>query len=226
MVPRLRGKAPGTSIIITIFTWSRFSERINAAAPEGRPGGGSGTFPIDFPGKSSDYFRRDPGFRLFGYIFTGAPQRRGGAPGASRDKVTGRNRHDTHRHPPPNRAPAADQKLVLSIFRGNRLYSTGENTASDYSDISSLGAPQRRGKAPGASPIITVLYLVEIQQQDKRRQEERPICRSGTCPVNVPEKPSEYYRRDPDYSDISSLGRRSGGAKPRERRFSGESCIP
>jgi hypothetical protein len=44
--------------------------------PEERPGGGSGTCSVDLPEKQSDYFRRDPGFRLFGYIFIGAPQRR------------------------------------------------------------------------------------------------------------------------------------------------------
>jgi hypothetical protein len=64
-----RGEAPGASIIITILFLVEVQHKIYAAAPEGRPGGGSGTCPIDFPGKSSDYFRRDPGFRLFGYIF-------------------------------------------------------------------------------------------------------------------------------------------------------------
>ena len=80
--PQRRGEAPGASIIITILTWSRFSEKKHAAAPEGRPGGGSGTCPVDFPGKSSDYFRRDPGFRLFGYIFIKVAAAAGRSPGS------------------------------------------------------------------------------------------------------------------------------------------------
>jgi hypothetical protein len=125
----------------------------HASSPEGRPGG-SETCTINVQEESSDYFRRYSGFRLFRYIFIGAPQRRGEAPGASRDKVTGRNRHDTRRHP-PKCAPTADQKLVLLCFLEYRLIISGDIQASDYSDISSLG--RRSG---GAEPRERRLLLL------------------------------------------------------------------
>jgi hypothetical protein len=82
----------------------------------------------------------------------GSPQRRGGAPGASREWGYWQ-KSTRYTPPPPKGAPAAVQELVLSIFRKYHLIISGEIRASDYSDISSLGSPQRRGGAPGASSV-------------------------------------------------------------------------
>jgi hypothetical protein len=40
----------------------------DSAAIEEHPSGGSGTCTVNVPEDPSEYYRRDPGFRLFGYI--------------------------------------------------------------------------------------------------------------------------------------------------------------
>jgi hypothetical protein len=71
---------------------------------------------VDDPGKSSEYFRKDPSFRLFRYIFIEGAPVAGRTPGSVDYyyySIPGRGSTTRYTPPPPKGAPAAVQELVL-----------------------------------------------------------------------------------------------------------------